>query len=63
MFLFSTGHQGKQGHEFYEFEFHPNGKFRYANNRSLPTGDYDNKRKLTMDRREGNNSKYYFILT
>ena len=27
-----TGHQGKFGHEFLEFEFRPDGKLRYANN-------------------------------
>ena len=27
-----TGHKGKFGHEFLEFEFRPNGKLRYANN-------------------------------
>lgn len=26
------GHKGKYGHEFLEFEFRPDGKFRYANN-------------------------------
>lgn len=26
------GHTGKFGHEFLEFEFRPDGKFRYANN-------------------------------
>ena len=28
----STGHKGKFGHEFLEFEFRPDGKLRYANN-------------------------------
>lgn len=28
----STGHKGKFGHEFMEFEFKPNGRLRYANN-------------------------------
>ncbi|KAF4533287.1 hypothetical protein B566_EDAN004407 [Ephemera danica] len=27
-----TGHKGKFGHEFLEFEFRPDGKLRYANN-------------------------------
>ncbi len=27
-----TGHKGKFGHEFLEFEFRPDGKMRYANN-------------------------------
>ena len=27
-----TGHKGKFGHEFLEFEFQPDGKLRYANN-------------------------------
>ncbi|KAI8810172.1 Mago nashi protein [Cladochytrium replicatum] len=27
-----TGHMGKFGHEFLEFEFRPDGKLRYANN-------------------------------
>lgn len=27
-----SGHKGKYGHEFLEFEFHPDGKLRYANN-------------------------------
>eukprot|EP01137_Pigoraptor_chileana_P035332 Opistho-2@29174 len=27
-----TGHKGKFGHEFLEFEFTPSGKLRYANN-------------------------------
>eukprot|EP00049_Salpingoeca_infusionum_P027342 m.31706 g.31706 ORF g.31706 m.31706 type:complete len:146 (+) comp9455_c0_seq1:59-496(+) len=27
-----VGHQGKFGHEFLEFEFHPNGKLVYKNN-------------------------------
>uniref|UniRef100_A0A6T7WRZ9 Mago nashi n=1 Tax=Pyramimonas obovata TaxID=1411642 RepID=A0A6T7WRZ9_9CHLO len=27
-----TGHTGKFGHEFLEFEFRPDGKLRYANN-------------------------------
>lgn len=27
-----VGHKGKFGHEFMEFEFRPDGKFRYANN-------------------------------
>lgn len=28
----SVGHTGKFGHEFLQFEFRPDGKFRYANN-------------------------------
>ena len=28
----STGHKGRFGHEFLEFEFRPGGKLRYANN-------------------------------
>lgn len=28
----STGHKGKFGHEFMEFEFRPDGRLRYANN-------------------------------
>ena len=30
--LFSSGHQGRYGHEFIEFEFHADGRCRYANN-------------------------------
>ena len=30
--LQSTGHRGKFGHEFMEFEFRPDGRLRYANN-------------------------------
>lgn len=29
---FYIGHRGKFGHEFFEFEFQPDGKLRYANN-------------------------------
>lgn len=28
----SSGHQGRYGHEFIEFEFHADGRCRYANN-------------------------------
>ncbi|PJF18401.1 Protein mago nashi [Paramicrosporidium saccamoebae] len=30
--LYTTGHFGRFGHEFLEFEFHPDGMLRYANN-------------------------------
>lgn len=30
--LCSTGHKGKFGHEFMEFEIRPDGRLRYANN-------------------------------
>merc|ERR1712146_727914 len=31
-FRYYSGHKGKFGHEFLEFDFRPDGKFRYANN-------------------------------
>lgn len=39
-----VGHKGKFGHEFLEFEFRPNGLFRYANN--------SNYRKEALIRKE-----------
>ena len=33
-----VGHRGKFGHEFLEFEFRPDGKFRYANNSNYRKG-------------------------
>lgn len=41
----SSGHKGKYGHEFLEFEFRPDGKLRYANN--------SNYKNDTMIRKEG----------
>jgi len=41
----STGHKGKFGHEFLEFEFRPDGKLRYANN--------SNYKNDSMIRKEG----------
>jgi hypothetical protein len=41
----STGHKGKFGHEFMEFEFRPDGRLRYANN--------SNYKNDTMIRKEG----------
>ncbi|CAK0772216.1 hypothetical protein CVIRNUC_003940 [Coccomyxa viridis] len=40
-----VGHKGKFGHEFLEFEFRPDGQFRYANN--------SNYKQDTMIRKEG----------
>ena len=42
---FSTGHKGKFGHEFLEFEFLAEGRMRYANN--------SNYKNDTMIRKEG----------
>lgn len=43
--LNSTGHSGKFGHEFLEFEITPNGLLRYANN--------SNYKNDNMIRKEG----------
>ena len=32
------GHKGKFGHEFLEFEFSPDGRFRYSNNSQYKVG-------------------------
>jgi len=45
----STGHKGKFGHEFMEFEFRPDGRLRYANN--------SNYKNDTMIRKEVRVSK------
>lgn len=45
----STGHKGKFGHEFMEFELRPDGRLRYANN--------SNYKNDTMIRKEVRVSK------
>ena len=40
-----SGHKGKFGHEFMEFEFRPDGRLRYANN--------SNYKNDVMIRKEG----------
>jgi protein mago nashi len=49
-----VGHKGKYGHEFLEFEFRPNGKFRYANN--------SHYKKETMIRKQGIEPSPYRII-
>ena len=44
--LFSTGHSGKHGHEFLEFEY-SHGRLRYANN-----SNYDQNATNNLIRRE-----------
>ena len=41
----STGHKGKFGHEFMEFEIQPNGKLRYANDSGYKSERRDMIRK------------------
>jgi hypothetical protein len=51
--LFSTGHSGKHGHEFLEFEY-SHGRLRYANN--------SNYRNDSLIRKESMFSRILFLL-
>lgn len=47
-----TGHQGKFGHEFLEFEFRPDGRLRYANNSQYKGGSNKSDSTNSMIRKE-----------